>query len=73
MVIEIPEPFQELVEAAVRKVYENYLRTPNLKPLYDWFESDGWDDKVMSGLDSCLYLESIASTDFYADYLKEDF
>jgi hypothetical protein len=73
MVIEIPEPFQELVEAAVRKVYEKYLRTPNLKPLYDWFENDGWDEIVMSGLGSCIYLESIASTDFYDDYLKEDF
>ena len=50
MAIEIPELFHEQVRAAVKKVCEKYLRTPNLKALYDWFENDCWDEIVMSGL-----------------------
>ena len=50
MAIEIQELFHEQVRAAVKKVCEKYLRTPNLKALYDWFENDCWDEIVMSGL-----------------------
>ena len=73
MAVEIPESFQDLAKAAIRKVYKKYSRTPDLKPLHDWFENEGWDEIVMSSLGGCVYLESVASTDFYDDYLKEDF
>jgi len=73
MAIEIPQSLQKVARSAVNKVFNKYLPIPDLKALYDWFEDEGWDEIVISGLGGCVYLDFIASTDFYDDYLKEDF
>ena len=72
MAVDIPESLQELAILAVKKVFKKYRPIPDLKPLHDWFEDDGWDEVVMSGQGGCIYLESVSSTDFYDEYLKED-
>jgi hypothetical protein len=72
MAIDIPSSLQDLAKSAVEKVFIKNLRITDLKPLYEWFENDGWDDLVMSVQGGCVYLEQVADHWFYDDLLKED-
>ena len=71
MAIELPESLRKLAADVVHSVVNQSLPLPDLKPLQDWFEVEGWDAVVMSVQGSCVYLENFASDYFNDDSVRE--
>jgi hypothetical protein len=71
MAIEIPESLRKLATDAVTSIIHQSLPLPDLKPLQDWFEDEGWDEVVMSVQGSCVYVENFAADYFNDDSVRE--
>jgi hypothetical protein len=67
MAIEIPESLRTLAEDTIKSVFDKNFPAPDLKPLHDWYEDDGWDEVVMSTQGGCVDLKSLAA-DYFHDY-----
>jgi hypothetical protein len=58
MAIELPQSLHKLASEVVYSVLNKRLPLPNLKPIQDWFEDEGWDEVVMS-VQGDLYLKRL--------------
>lgn len=71
MAIELPQSLHGLAVEVINSVTNGSLPLPDLKPLQDWFEDEGWDEVVMSVQGSCVYVENIAANYFNDDSVRE--
>ena len=71
MTIELPSSLQKLAVDVINSVLNGSLPLPDLKPIEDWLEDEGWDEVVMSVQGSCVYLDHIASDFFNDDSVRE--
>jgi hypothetical protein len=69
--VELPEVLRSLRDAAVAFAHGKIKKLPDLKPLEDWFEDDGWDDVVMSIQGSVVNLDSVALKYFSNSMLRD--
>jgi hypothetical protein len=69
--IEVPEDLRSLRDAAVAYAHGKRKTCPDLKPLEDWFEDDGWDDVVMSVQGGVVHLGSVADKYFSNSMLRD--
>ena len=69
--VEVPEELRSLRDAAVAYAHGKRKTCPDLKPLEDWFEDDGWDHVVMSVQGGAICLESVAETYFSNSMLRD--
>jgi len=71
MAIEIPESLRKLAEDTIKSVFDKNFPAPDLKPLHDWYEDDGWDHVVMSIDAGSVNLKNLAA-DYFHDYVISD-
>ena len=71
MTVELPQSLHELAGEVIQGVLNGILPLPNLKPVQDWFEDEGWDEVVMSMQGSCVYLDQFVP-DFFSDESVRD-
>ena len=71
MTAELPQTLQKLAVEVINHVTNGSLPLPDLKPLQDWFEDEGWDKVVMSVQGSCVYVEHFAADYFNDDSVRE--
>jgi len=71
MAIEIPESLRKLAEDTIKSVFDKNFPAPDLKPLHDWFEDDGWDEVVMSTQGGCVDLKNLAEDHFHDESVRE--
>ena len=70
---ELPQNLWSIRDAAIDSII-NGTEAPNLQPIYDWLENDGWDALVgiWSNEEMAINLEYLAYTEFDADELAYD-
>ena len=71
MTIELPNSLHKLAVEVINSVVNGSLPLPDLKPIEDWLEDEGWDEVVMSVQGSCVYLDHVASDFFNDDSVRE--
>ena len=72
MAIELPQSLHKLATDVVNSVIHKRLPLPDLTPIQDWFENEGWDEVVMSVQGNIVYVENIASDSFNDDSIREN-
>ncbi len=72
MAIKLPQSLHKLATEVVKGVLDKRLPLPDLKPIQDWFEDEGWDEVVMSVQGNIVYVENIASDSFNDDSIRDN-
>ena len=72
MAIKRPHSLHKLATEVVKGVLDKRLPLPDLKPIQDWFEDEGWDEVVMSVQGNIVYVENIASDSFNDDSIRDN-
>jgi len=72
MANELPQSLHKLAIEVVNSLINKRLPLPDLKPIQDWFEDEGWDDVVMSVQGNIVYVENIASDSFNDESIREN-
>jgi len=70
---ELPQNLWSIRDAAIDSII-NGTKAPNLQPIYDWLEDDGWDAIVgaWSNEEMAIKLEDLAETAFDDEELAYD-
>jgi len=71
MTVALPHALHNLAAKVINSVVNGSLPLPDLKPIENWLEDDGWDEVVRSVQGSCVYLDHIASDFFNDDCIRE--
>ena len=57
--MEFPRSLQKILEEGVLHLWDDNYPKPDLTPLGEWLEVDGWNEVVAGLFSSCIYASSI--------------